>query len=500
MAAVLPAREVSTHGLDRSHKRRQTILAVVTVAVSLGLARLILAWDLGALSALAIGIVIAVIFVQPRYGLYILFAVVLTFEATYSQEDPLQEPGRYLSSSPQSSMNIAGAILLPLEMFIVLVTIIWLAKGMMTRSLHFRPGAFGVPALLFATSLAAGALRGLMGGAVFNFSFWEIRFLLSMVIVYVLTANLIRTRGHAMTLSTIIVLGVGLSGIEGVWRKFALIDEGVLGALSEGWFAHDSVVTWGTLIMLVLAQLVFGGPRWQRIFGPILVVATGFTMLISERRAGYIAIIIAFIAFTIVLWTIRRKAFFVVALPLLLAGAVYLPLFWNNSGAIGQPARAVRSVIGDPDPRDAGSNAWRDLEAVNVRSAILSSPLLGLGFGQPIPQVVSLPSIGFFEFWNYWAHHAILWLWMKGGVFTFITFFALINGALARAMWFLRRSTDRELKSFAVAAISALLMAVVFSYVDLGLTGTRIPVIMGVMLGVISVIDRLGDERANALN
>jgi hypothetical protein len=339
----------------------------------------------------------------------------------------------------------------------------------------------------------------LLGGAVFNFSFWEVRFLLSMVIVYFLTANLVRTRAHVMTLSTVVVVGVGLSGIEGIWRKFALIDDGVLGTLSEGWYAHDSVVTWGTLIMFVLAQQVFGGPRWQRTFGPILVIATGFTMLISERRAGYIAVMIAFIAFTLVLWTIRRKAFFTVAVPLLLVGSVYLPLFWNNSSAIGQPARAVRSIMGDPDPRDAASNAWRDLEAVNVRSAILSSPLLGLGFGQPIPQVVSLPNIAFFEFWNYWAHHAILWLWMKGGAFTFITFFALMNAALARAMWFMRRSADRELKTFTVAAVSGIIMSVVFSYVDLGLTGTRVPILMGVMLGVIGVIDRLGNEHATGV-
>jgi hypothetical protein len=115
---------------------------------------------------------------------------------------------------------------------------------------------------------------------------------------------------------------------------------------------------------------------------------------------------------------------------------------------------------------------------------------MGIGFGLPFLQVVQVPAIPFF-YWDYWSHHAILWLWMKGGMFTFISFFALMNAGIARGVWLVRTRGDPELRAFAIVAVSAIVMSIVFSYVDLGLTSTRLPVLMGVMLGVISVMDRI---------
>ena len=61
------------------------------------------------------------------------------------------------------------------------------------------------------------------------------------------------------------------------------------------------------------------------------------------------------------------KAFFIIGGTLLVVGAVYLPLFWNNVGLLGQPARAIRS-ISQPDERDAASNLYRDIEKINVQA------------------------------------------------------------------------------------------------------------------------------------
>jgi len=54
--------------------------------------------------------------------------------------------------------------------------------------------------LLFAIVLAYGMVRGLAAGAIFNYVFWESRFLLYMVVCYVLAANTIRTRAHVQAL------------------------------------------------------------------------------------------------------------------------------------------------------------------------------------------------------------------------------------------------------------------------------------------------------------
>jgi hypothetical protein len=170
-----------------------------------------------------------------------------------------------------------------------------------------------------------------------------------------------------------------------------------------------------------------------------------------------------------------------------------MPLFWNNTSMWGQPARAVRSIK-DPDPRDAASNMARDLEAINVRATIASDPILGVGFGRPFLQVVSIPDISFFPFWNYEAHHNILWVWMKVGGVGFILFFWLMGAGVARAAHLARVMKSGDARAFALTTGAAVVMSLVFNYVDLGLTNTRIPILLGIMLGVLGVLDRIYDE------
>jgi O-Antigen ligase len=491
MATAFDARELSATWIDTLRRRRLVILTAVVIGVSLGLAKLILAVNLVADAGLFIVVALIAVGLRPRYGLYLLLGNALLFD-TGVNLDPLMLPAQYINTSLQKSLNINGAIFIPFEGLLLLTTIIWLAQASMRRQLDFRGGSLGRPVLLFTLALVFGVVRGTVAGGNFNYTFWESRFLFCMVLAYVLAANTIRTRAHVRTLLTIVFVCVGLSAIEGVWRKYALINAGLLGTSQELWYSHDGMVIWGMLIMLVLATQVFGGPRWRRLLGPFLAAVTMFAMLLSERRAGLVAVVIALAVFTLALWTIKRKAFILIALPVILAGAIYLPVFWNNTGTVGQLARTVRSLI-TPDPRDAASNAWRDLEAINVRSTILSDPLLGIGFGRPFLQVVTVPDISGFLFWDYEAHHDILWVWMKTGAFGFIGFFTLLLGAIARAIWLAKSLPHPELKTFAALAATAIVMSLVYCYVDLGLVESRIPMVLGVMLGTVGVLHRVGD-------
>jgi hypothetical protein len=64
-------------------------------------------------------------------------------------------------------------------------------------------------------------------------------------------------------------------------------------------------------------------------------------------------------------------------------------------------------------------------------------------------------------------------------------------GAIARAVWLAKTLVDKELKVFAIVAMGAITMALVYCYVDLALSGPRIPLLLGVMLGVVSILHRL---------
>jgi hypothetical protein len=489
---TLDARHLSSDWLSASSRRRMAMVAVAVVGVSLLMTRLVLDYSLIPPAGLIACVILVAIMAQPRFGLYVAFATILMFEV--SSLDSVMLPGVYLLNSLQSTLSASGGVLIPMEMLLLLATVVWLAQALMRQRLGFRLGVLGRPVLLLFLVLLFAVVRGLAAGAQFNYSLWESRFLFWMILCYLLAANTIRTKEHVHTLLTLITLGVGFSGIEGAWRRLVLIESGALGSAQEGWYAHDSVVVWGLLIMLVFARIAFGGPRWQRIVGPILLIITGYTMLASERRAGYIAVMIAFAAFALVLLFAKRRAFFAIAAPIILATAIYMPLFWNNTGTFGQPARAVRS-LSQPDPRDAASNLARDLEAVNVRATIASDPLIGIGFGIPFLQVVAIPDISGFPFWNYEAHHDILWVWMKAGAIGFILFFTLMGRGLMRATRLTLELSDPNARVFAIVTLSAVVMSLVFCYVDLGLTGSRVPVILGTLLGTLSVFDRIYSNR-----
>ncbi len=485
-------RTSTTHWYIGTRKRQSIALTALVILVSLVLARLVLMFPVGAAAGLIAWIALMGVVFQPRFGVYLMLAIVLPFEGG-ERDNPLQAIGYFVYASPQSTLQWSGAILTPLEVLLLVACTAWLGQAAIRRQLDFRGGSLGVPMLLFSSVLVFAMARGLMGGADFNIVMWESRFLVAMVLCYLVAANTIRSIVHIKAVLALVVVAVGLGGLEAIWRKFVLADAGLLGSVREFWFSHEDVVMWALIIFIVLGRFAFGGSRWQQIVGLPLVFATAFAMLLSERRAGYIAVMIAFLAFSIVLFIARRKAFWTLCLPILLAGAIYLPLFWTNTGTFGQPARAVRSIT-DPDPRDASSNAFRDLEAINVRATIQSDPLLGIGFGRPFLQVVQVPNISFFEFWNLEAHHNVLWLWMKSGALGFITFFMVMLGGIARSAWIVKNFNEPDFRVVAMLTLCAIIMSLVFSYVDLGLTGSRIPMMLGILLGATAVVPHIRRE------
>src|SRR5207302_448383 len=150
----------------------------------------------------------------------------------------------------------------------------------------------------------------------------------------------------------------------------------------------------------------------------VLIPILLFTLFASQRRAGLIGTMIAFVVLALTFWVNHRRAFYIVVVPVILFGTVYLPIFWSNTGLVGQPARALRSVV-EPDKRDAASNEYRDLEKIDVRLTLESDPVFGVGFGKEFLFVVPLPTIKGWPFWHYEPHHNILWIWLKLGAHGF---------------------------------------------------------------------------------
>jgi hypothetical protein len=474
-----------------AERRRVVVIGALALLVALGYAWFTLWLPIFSPVSLFTVLLLVAVAIRPRLGLLFAFGMVLLFEQ--NNPDPAMQPGQYFLGGLQSTLNLTGLITSPLELLLLISLGAWLGRGLATRRLEARAGRLVWPVVLFLAAIVFGLARGLASGGASYIVLWESRFLFYLIGCYFLAANTIRTRQHVRQLLAVALVAVGAYGIEGVYRHFFLLDTMALDTTIEFAWSHDTAIYLGSFLLLVLAQAVFGAPRWQRLFGIALVPVVGFTMLATERRAGYIAVIVTFLAYALVFLVVHRKAFFLIAVPFVVCGALYFPLFWNNAGLVGQPARAVRSLF-QPDPRDAASNLYRIIEMANVRATIRANPVTGVGFGREFYFVYSLPDLSWWPFWHYEPHANILWIWLKTGAFGFIVFWTLIGSALAHAAFTARRSHVPEARVFALFAISGIIGAMVFSYVDLGLVNPRVTVFLGTLLGALAVLDRIGGE------
>jgi hypothetical protein len=474
-----------------SQSRRIGWLTILASLASIVFAGLIPRLEFVAIVPILVWATVIAIIWRPFIGLCVTIGLMCLFEV--GGVDVFMEPGEYIHYGLQHTLGLSGLIVSPLEMLLLFSMLIWLVQGIAGDGLRFRGGQLGKVMLLFTLALLGGMIRGRIGGGDSYIGFWELRPLLYILACYVLAANLVRTRRHVRMVMASILIGTSLFAVEGAYRRVVLIDNGFITANMEAWYGHDTVIFLASLVVLIIAQQVVGAVWWQRLLGLMVLPLAIFTMLATERRAGQVAMIVAVLALFTVFLFAYRKAFLLIAVPVLIGGAIYLPLFWNASGVLAQPARAIRS-ISDPDPRDAASNLSRELEKINVRATIREFPLQGVGFGMPFLQVVSIPNISFFPFWNYEPHHNLFWIWLKTGVVGYVLFWTLIGTTLARAAYLSKTLAAPDLRIFALLAIGGIVSTLTFCYVDLGLTLGRTTVFLGALIGMISVLDQIPAE------
>ena len=367
---------------------------------------------------------------------YIFFLLVvgaaLLFEASGPQlVDPWAQLGWYyhadISSWPLSAYLPVHFILSLLEVFLIIVALIWWTrKGRLKQAFWFVPGTLIVPLLVFTGMLAFGVLYGLFGGGNFTFALWEVRGFLMMVSVYLLTGIFIREEKHLDHLVWVILIaGVALA-VENMLR-LALFSPALEG--DDLAFDHVDSVVLALGMVLSLNLLAFGGTRAQKRFAaiafPIMFIATN----LMKRRAAFVVLVVGVLVLTIFLLRLRPRVFWKVVPPLAILFAIYLAAFWHDSSAAGQLARAISSQF-TPDARDFSSNLYRLVEHGDIVANIQSAPITGLGFGQQFIFYFPLPDVGSkWPFWRYTTHNAVLWVWMKDGVFGFIAFWWLLGRA-----------------------------------------------------------------------
>jgi hypothetical protein len=191
----------------------------------------------------------------------------------------------------------------------------------------------------------------------------------------------------------------------------------------------------------------------------------------------------------IVLYKKNRTAFWIIVPPVVIIASIYVLLFWNQTGPLGAPAQALKSVIApeSADPRNQASNAYRDLENINLHFTIQQRPLTGVGFGHKFFVIVPMADISFFQWWEYFPHNSIIWIWLKMGVLGFISMLFLVGSAIAYGGQVLRRLPRNELSAAALTAVLYLIMHFTFAYADISWDNQSM-LYVGAMMGLLNTI------------
>ncbi len=362
---------------------------------------------------------------------------------------------------------------------------------LVTRNWTLHRGRVFWPVMVFTAFLLVGLAWGLSRGGNSNAALWEIRPMLYLPLMYVLTSNLLRKREDYQRLYWVVMVAVLVHGVVSwiYYQTLSQADQANLESLVE----HGTTLAMNTMFVLVFAAWLFrGSSQSKRILLPIMAVPVVIVYFISERRAAIVGLVAALIVLAVVLFWTHRRTFWWVVPAALLASTAYVGAFWNSTSTLGFPAQAVKSVIA-PDQlsaRDQSSDMYRVAESYDIVATIRSNRLLGIGFGQKFSRPITLPNISFFPFSDYMTHNSVLWVWMKAGVGGFLAMLFLFGVSIRTGASALLRVRDPDDAAITLTSLTFVLMYAIFCYVDIGWDAQNM-LLLAVVLAQLDNVTRL---------
>jgi hypothetical protein len=473
--------------------RRELALGIAAVAVAMLCATTILAsgGDLLFVAPLAAALVVVLVIAHPVIGVYLLFGAALLFE-----QFPIAGV-ETITAQSHVFQNVSAYTPLPIRLSIADLLLLLTAAGLVVRRLtgtheRLRLGPLGWGIAAYAAAFVLSGVIGLArGGMDLEVGMNELRAPFELCAVYFITANLVRERGQIGALIWMFVAIVGIKALQGIlnyqdapgWSSY---DAGAV-------TAHEDVVFFDATVALAMVMAVLGVRTklfWVLLaLQPVILTA----LLLDQRRTGFIALAAVLLVTTILLVFASPKRGLLLAGVAGIAALSYVALFWDASGPLAEPVRAVRSVIDQQSvsARDQSSSAWRQTENRNIAFTIGQVPLTGVGLGQKYLVHVQPPPLYDFIYWQYITHNALLWLWLKAGPIAALALWCIVARALLVGSAIFVRGRDRRVRWIAALPVALVVSQIVFSSVDLGLTYSRSMIVLGTVLGVLTY---LGDR------
>jgi O-antigen ligase len=448
------------------------------------------------------------ILINPRWGLYLVVFLTLGADQILVPAYPFIKnftSAESLFYVPASSPVGGGLIFSPLETYLVLTLLSWLARAIPRRvatghwRLNLRRGPLFGPMLAFALVVLLGLGWGLARRGDSNIALWEVRPMLYLPLMFVLTSNLMTTRAQANRVMWVAMAALFLVALIGIWTYTTALRP-INGRLD--WvIEHGTAVRLNTLFVFMAAVFMVRGSRAKRIGLPIMALFALYTYAVAQRRAAMIALALALGLMLILLAQQNRRAFWRIAPPILLISFFYLAAFWNSSGKLGLPARAIRSALSytSGNVQEDASTFYRLIENMNISYTLHQAPLTGVGFGQQFHIIAPMPDISYFQWWQYITHNSIVWMWMETGALGFFCLVFLVGVVIARGVRVVRGLPDADMAAIALTAVLYVVMHFIYAYVDMA-WDMQSMIYLGLMIGLINGLPGIVGLKAATAN
>ena len=477
--------------------RLKLAAALLAAAVLAGLTagRLVLDGQFSAVLGLTIVLLPVLLWKRPELGPVVLLAGALSVEQYPYRVG--RAGGAFTDQIPLFHGLSESARFKPADLLLLGLIAIWLSKVRATRTRGLPRTRIASALQVLLASVAFGIALGIAHGGDTRIAFTEVRPFVYLAATYLVASTFLQARSAIRPMLWTFVLASGFKAFQGV-LIFAEVKD--VRPRPEAVLGHEEAVFFGLFILLTLALWLFEIRGRLRTVATLLLPVVFVADLVNSRRTAWLILGVGFLALAAVGYAClpRRRPFLRRLLAAVALGsAIYVPTYWNSTGTIGQPARAIHSAI-SPAGRDILSNLYRVQEDANLNLNIKQGGLLGKGWGVPIDYALPIDDISSIDpLIAYIPHNGVLYILMRLGVLGALAFWSLIAAAIISACR-LARSRDAEL-----AVVGALIACAVVAYVmeggsDLGFASYRIAFAMGTVLGLCDAALRLDAAAGDA--
>ncbi len=436
--------------------------------------------------ALAVVLIPVALWKRPHLAPAVLLSAAILFDG-----QDVSGPSIPLTSRIPMFTGLGGIHLEGADLLLIMVAYIYFTRSGEVAGPRWRPRSHVTVAIMALVGAAVLAIiLGHVRGGTSQVGFMEARPYVYLAATYFLTAVLVTKRSSIRAMLWAFVGTTGFKALQGLYVWYHHRHDT---PKPESFIGHEASYFFVVYLVLVLALWLFNQPGRLRTVATRLLPIVLACDMVNDRRAAWLMLGGAMLTFGVIAYhSLPRRRHIVgrAVVILLMFLAVYLPVFWNKTDTLAQPARAIASEV-HPSARDASSDVYRVQENGNLQLNIKQAGLLGKGFGVKIDYALPIIDISSVDpLIAYIPHDDVLDVMMRMGLLGGIAMWSLIGTGIVAGCR-LARSRDREFAVIGTVLACALVAYALMGAIDQGFFWYRIAFVTGGLLGLAEAARRI---------